>query len=420
MTIAAWPVVSDDTGAYTDGTVFNKALTDAMHDAVDALLVSSANPGVSAANIIDEVVTARGSLANLDARLDVLLNEDGTIKTPSGIVTAAQLQAQAAASINLLKNSTFWIWPETLALAPAYWAVSNGTAAIAGAGQADTTRKVGRFCAKLTHTTGVAKLTQIILDATDFSNLDHLKGETKKIAMGMWVKTATTNHGRLSIVDGSGSTPSSYHTGGGAFEFLTVVHTMSAASTKLQIELENAQSGDVYFSGGVVIFGDAAPALWYPEPKVRGHASLELAGDLTVGDGKKYLTFARPIRLDHINALIATDPTGASVNIDFEKYETAGPGWQSMGTAGALIDDGDGVGDWLFTTTATLLHDRCLKGWFGASGEREAAGQENAMARLNIDQIGATIAGADLFLRVDGVQCVHPFEDQYAFNDQGV
>ena len=91
-----------------------------------------------------------------------------------------------------------------------------------------------------------------------------------------------------------------------------------------------------------------------------------------------------------------------------------------MGTAGALIDDGDGVGQWLLTTPATLLHDRCLAGWFGASGELSATGQENAMARLNIDQVGSSTTGSDLFLRIDGVQCVHPFESEYAYDDQGV
>ena len=116
--------------------------------------------------------------------------------------------------------------------------------------------------------------------------------------------------------------------------------------------------------------------------------------------------------------MVLTDPVSSSINIDVEKFEPT-TSWVSMGTAGALIDDGDGVGQWLLTTTDADYDHRCLSGWFGASGELAATGQEDKMGRLNIDQIGSGTAGADLFLRIDGVQCIHPFEEQLSFGNLG-
>lgn len=418
-----WPTHTDDDGTGQTGTPIDNTFLTAARDSIDTLVHTATNSTITPADNIDEVVTARGNKTTLTDRLGGVIDADGALITPATVVSAAQLNAEAASSINLVKNSTFWIWPETLALTPAYWALSGGGApaiSIAGTGQTDTERYVGKYCAKLTYGSSTdAILTQIILDTTDFAHLDHLKVKTKKIGYGAWVKSSIASHARIQIDDGNTKSQTAYHTGGGGWEFLGTTHTMSSAADKVQIQLLNAQSGACYFAGVVASFSDQDPILWYPEPKIRGSANIEVAGVLTTGDGKKYITFARPIRLDHIQGIVLTDPVGDDIDIDFEKFEPT-TSWQSMGTAGALIDDGDGVGQWLLTTSATLLHDRCLLGWFGASGELSATGQENRLARLNIDTVGSTTAGSDLTVRIDGVQCVHPFEDTYAYDDQGI
>jgi hypothetical protein len=417
--LAGWPTLTDDAGDGTSGTVLDKSVFDTIKSEIENVTHSTNNTTIDPNDITDEVVTARGNLTSLEDRIDGVIDSDGALITPASIVSSSQLQSHSASALNLIKNSTFWCWPKTLASDPAYWKVANGTIAIAGTGQSDTQRYVGQYCAKVTHSSGTATLSQIILDTTDFANLDHLKVETKKIGVGCWIYTGIASHARIQVADGNTTTESDYHTGTPGWEWISTVHTMSAASTKLTIVLQNTQAGSCYFSGVVANFADFAPALWWPEPKVRGSANIEIAGPLSTGDGKKLISFARPIRLDHIQAMVGTDPTGDGIDIDFEKYEPT-DAWASMGTAGELIADGDGTGQWLMSTTATRLHDRCLRGWFGPSGELAASGQENKIARLNIDTVGLTTPGKDMFMRIDGVQCVHPFEDQYAFDDQGV
>lgn len=418
-TTPAWPTVVDDDGTGQTGTPLDVTAITAIRDTIDSLTHTSSNSTITPGNIIDEVVTARGNKASLTARLDGVIDADGALITPASVVSASQLQAQSGSAINLVKNSTFFIWDRGLALAPAYWTLATGTIAISGTGQADTTRYVGKYCAKLTWSSGTATLTQIVLDATDFANLDHYKVETKIFGFGCWIKASIASHARLSLNDGNTTTETSYHTGAGGWEWISGTHTFSSAATTLTIACQVASSGSAYFSGLVVNSADVAPPLWFPEPKIRGSAVLDVSNTLTTGDGKKYISFARPIRLDHIQGMVLTDPVGAAITMDFEKFEPTTT-WTSMGTAGALIDDGDGVGQWLLTTTAADFDHRCLSGWFGASGELSATGQENKIARLNIDQVGSGTAGSDLFLRIDGVQCMHPFEDQYAYDDLGI
>jgi hypothetical protein len=80
MPLTGWPAYSDDTGTGQDGTVITDSFLDAIKASVEATVFGDANPSVGADAIIDEVVTARGSMGSLDARLDVVLNNNGTFK----------------------------------------------------------------------------------------------------------------------------------------------------------------------------------------------------------------------------------------------------------------------------------------------------------------------------------------------------
>lgn len=412
MTQVVFPAVIDDDGSGKTGTPINKAWSDSVKSGIDTLIHSSTNPTLDPKAIIDEVKAARGSKASLDLRLDVSLNEDGTLIVPASIVTLAQLQAQAGSAINLCKNSTFFLWSKGKTLDPDYWVSSNGTVSISGTGETDTTRKIGAKCARLTWTSGLANLSQLIIPAADFASLDFLK--SAKVGFGMWVKSSIVNQASIQISDGV-TTTAAPHTGGGAFEWLSGVHTMSAAATSLNFALVNGQAGPIYGSGGVVGLMDAAPARWYPERLVRGSMMVELPGTQSVGDGKKYFHFARPVRIDNLQIFFITGPTGASFNIDFEKRKAAA--WSSMiGGGGSFVAAGDSVGDFQTSGDYDL---RCLSGLHLGAGAAFPAGVDDRLARLNIDQVGSTVAGADAFLRVDGVQCVHPFEDQLSYNFQG-
>lgn len=74
-----WPVVTDDSGTLTDGTVWNRAISDAYRASIEDWVVGPVNPTVKAGEIIDEVVEARGDAASLEERLQVAMDADGHV-----------------------------------------------------------------------------------------------------------------------------------------------------------------------------------------------------------------------------------------------------------------------------------------------------------------------------------------------------
>src|SRR5574341_66110 len=101
--LTAWPAVTDDDGSGQYGTIGDKAWSDAARDAVEALIHSLTNPTISPADIINEVKAARGSLGTLDGRLDVSLNEDGTLKSQASLVTQAQAKTFVGLWVEILR-----------------------------------------------------------------------------------------------------------------------------------------------------------------------------------------------------------------------------------------------------------------------------------------------------------------------------
>lgn len=78
MTLITRPSLTDSPDGISGGTAVDEALFTAILDAVDDLLHSLTYPTVSPADLIDEVVEARGDLASLKDRLDAISNADGT------------------------------------------------------------------------------------------------------------------------------------------------------------------------------------------------------------------------------------------------------------------------------------------------------------------------------------------------------
>lgn len=90
MTLATRPSMTDDTGTFDNGTVCNEALIDSTFDAVDDQCHSTTNTTTKPKAITDEVITARGNKANLNARLIVGIDADGVITGATAEVIAAR------------------------------------------------------------------------------------------------------------------------------------------------------------------------------------------------------------------------------------------------------------------------------------------------------------------------------------------
>ena len=266
--LASWPSVVDDSGLKTDGTIFNKALTDAIKASVEDNVHSTTNPGLKTKQIIDEVVAARGSLADLNTRLSVLLNNDGTPKTIAGLTTTTQYQRQIG-NVNLIANGDFRRWAGGNALAPDYWVLSGlgGTVARVGTGESDTTQLgAGQYSVKLTGTGATVTLTESVISS--MSELGRLKG--RKVSVVALGKATGANQLSIVVDDGIATTRGgqggngTYHTGSGNVEVLYVTHTINNSATKLNVFVENAQSGSVYAGGIFMVFADDAPLDWPP------------------------------------------------------------------------------------------------------------------------------------------------------------
>jgi hypothetical protein len=256
----------DDSGIFTDGTIVDKDFIDEILDQIDDQNHSTTNPTVKPKTITDEVVAARGSKASLDARLDVALNEDGTPKAVAGQATESEV-ALAEGNINVARNSDLEDWTAGGAAAPDDYTLSGAGAAIARTGPAmgDTTDLgVGTYAAKITSGGGAAaKLTQAVIATADYLKYRAVDG--RKIGFCIRAKVAASNVLRIVIDDGVTTTASAYATGSASEQYLTVLHTISASATKLDVYAEVALGTNAAYVGGfVAVFSDLAPSAWTP------------------------------------------------------------------------------------------------------------------------------------------------------------
>ncbi len=79
----------------------------------------------------------------------------------------------------------------------------------------------------------------------------------REVTLGCWVKTSTASKTRLIISDSASNTNSSYHTGGGSWEWLEVTKTVSSSTTDFYIRLQVGLSNTAYFCQSMLIFGDS-------------------------------------------------------------------------------------------------------------------------------------------------------------------
>lgn len=153
-------------------------------------------------------------------------------------------------SPNLVANSQFDAWGAGASAAPSGWVLAGaaGTVARASSGVAR-----GYYGATLTRAGADTTLTQTIglLNA-------QIAGES--VTMGCWVRATVASRARIGISDGLTTTYSSYHTGGGGDELLTVTKALSASATGLSV-IASVDTGDTSatFSNAVSVEGGSIP-----------------------------------------------------------------------------------------------------------------------------------------------------------------
>jgi hypothetical protein len=396
--------VTNDTGTGRDGTRVDEVWVDDLLDAIDAWVYSPTNPTVQPNDITNEVVTARGSKASVDARLDVAHNEDGTLKT-TGVLASYATVTQLLGGIggkNLVTNDDFLLWAAGDAAAPTGDVLAGTGASIArtGTGLGDTNRKIGDFAAKITRAAADTTLTRSILSGTPFTRANWIIG--LYAAGGMWVKTSIANHARISIYDGIGFTYSSYHTGGGTWEFLPVTRQINASADRLElIKHVNNTPGAAYFSGRTLFLIDSNLSLprHVPCDVIYGTFHFASTGNIAIATNVARLTPSRPGIVKDVQLHLKTAPTGQAAIIDVNTYDGASltSMFSSNPQIAAAANDGGAQPDGTYAR-------RCFVGWSGTSivtGGRIS---------LDVDQIGSGTAGADLTVEVRALQYQSPLD----------
>lgn len=371
MALTGWPSpLVDDDGTGQTGTIVNKDLFDDIEAALEAYLVSGTNPSITPADIIDEVVEARSGEASLDDRIDAVEAQIGV-----GSVSEATIEALLGAR-NVLRNGDFEDWnlvPDDEAIG---WGFNDpaatGTLARTGIGEGDTFHfGTTQYAVWMNRATGNVYLFQHIIEAADMAAYANVKGQTLSVAAK--VKAGSANLARLSVTDGITTTNSSYHTGGGTEEHLTVVHPISSSATVLTVRLEVNAVGNAYFGGVAALFSPLAPSDWQPfsHPRLASDLQRGAVGlaDQIMGNGIKKFT-EQPLFMPG-----QSDPTGAAafvvsarvsgvVDSQFTPIGNTGAGPDTLMTytlpANSLAVDGDSLritawGDFANTANAKQI-----------------------------------------------------------------
>ena len=104
-------------------------------------------------------------------------------------------------------------------------------------------------------------LKMVVVNASDFVRWPgafydkeewYMQFQGRTITKGEWVKTSTANHAKLTITDSVGSTSSSYHTGGGAYEWLEVTRTINGGATSFVVYIYGDVAGTI--DGNTIIY----------------------------------------------------------------------------------------------------------------------------------------------------------------------
>jgi hypothetical protein len=289
---------------------------------------------------------------------------------------------------NYFVDPTFLLWPASDTSSPAHWACTGaGMNVVRETGA--THLYAGPHALRLAFGSAAALATQNVFTTTSFPA--YWRG--KSFAYGVAIKTNAAGIAKLEVFDGVSTSATSYHSGNDAYQWLTGVHTINGSANQLVARLRVDGAGTVYFGGSCGVFGSIPPQHLYPPifevvdwtwPSV-GNAAVNTNGVLRIAP-------LRPTLIDDVFLHAMTAPTGAALITDLETWD--GSAWQSMFTTKPQLAAGTAGSRQAVDGTYRY---RCLAGCINAN-------IANAMARLQIEQVGSTLPGADLNVRITGRQ----------------
>lgn len=167
--------------------------------------------------------------------------------------------AQSALVLNtVLTNGGLEVWQRgagpftaTGAYTADRWQLQLGTGGTASVAKDTTNYAAGSgACASIAYTHGTA-VSALIQPLEDYAQL---RGRT--LALSARIRGTVANGARVRLSDGTTNWYSGYHSGGGAYETLSVVATIPAGATSVNAALELAASGTYYLDNVMLVAGN--------------------------------------------------------------------------------------------------------------------------------------------------------------------
>jgi len=163
------------------------------------------------------------------------------------------------------------VWGGGAAAVPTGWALSGA----GGSVSKHTTAaefKTGTASAALVNSTGatVALLQNIAVVTPSMTFW-----QSQVLTCGSWVQTSTASIGFIQIFDGIGFSGSSFHSGGGTFEFLTVSRSLSSSAGEVTLRLFANDVGTVQYDSIICVLGSSIDN-WQPSGYLGRKAILSL------------------------------------------------------------------------------------------------------------------------------------------------
>jgi len=223
--------------------------------AIDADVASAASSSATVALAAQSAASSSASAAASSATAASV----STTAAASHATTALSASTTAVKNdgtvnpTNLLSNGDFESWSAGTSAAPDGWTVSGTVAREA------TTIKQGTYSAKLT-TAGGGGGSAYIYNGTIHTEKGIAYWKSRTITFSVWVNASDANFVRIQGSDGVTNTFSSYHTGGGAYELLTLTKTIAATATYIEFYVisGSAVSKSFYVDGAMLVEGGSA------------------------------------------------------------------------------------------------------------------------------------------------------------------
>lgn len=398
-----WPEILDDDGSGRYGTpVNNTNVWDPIKAAINAQVLSGTNPTLTPAQIIDEVVEARGNKASLDERLSTVIDDDANFIVPDTVVSTER--GGTLPQGNLVENADLLVWCEGDDAPPSgFSAVTNSLnvqRAGPSSGHSTSVLGFGENCMYLpidAASAYPAYAPHDILNTTEFARCLGFRG--RKIAFGARIKADDANCIGVALYDGV-TTTVYYHSGNGQEAWVGGLHTLSGGATQIQIRIVVAQSNAAVARAGALcaVFSDVALKDFIPPVMQAG--VIHFAGESAVASGvSRFL----PGRLGIVTGVMLHGGVGSNtvetdltnwddnVNTSVSMFAAGGPALTSGSPFAFKAPDGD-------------YFRRCLQPVV-SPGLQEANGQI-----LSFDVTLDTTGGIDLTGEVRVLQYVRPLE----------